>query len=78
MTSRPAQLEQIDQINERFEALCRRISDAWADTPAPQGMAEIEAAIAAQRGKPARAALGTEASSSPPVKPLDYGSSCSG
>lgn len=41
--------ERIRRMNERFEALIRRISDAWADIPEEEGIAEIEAAIAADR-----------------------------
>ncbi|MDO4681640.1 MAG: type II toxin-antitoxin system Phd/YefM family antitoxin [Lautropia sp.] len=41
--------ERIRRMNERFDALSRRISDAWADIPEIEGISEIEAAIAAER-----------------------------
>ncbi|MDO5103958.1 MAG: hypothetical protein Q4D91_13885 [Lautropia sp.] len=36
-------------LDERFDALSRRISDAWADIPEAEGIAGIEAAVAAER-----------------------------
>lgn len=41
--------ERIRRMSERFDALSRRISDGWADVPETEGIAEIEAAIAAER-----------------------------
>ncbi|MCB5363583.1 type II toxin-antitoxin system Phd/YefM family antitoxin [Pusillimonas sp. CC-YST705] len=39
----------IRRMQERFDALSRRISDSYAGLPEEEGMAEIEAAIAAER-----------------------------
>ncbi len=39
----------IRRMQERFEALSGRISEAYAGVPAEEGLAEIEAAIAAER-----------------------------
>lgn len=41
--------ERIRRMNERFDALNCRISDAWANKPEVEGMADIEAAIATER-----------------------------
>jgi prevent-host-death family protein len=39
----------IRRMQERFEALSRRISDSYAGVPEEEGMAEIEDAVAAER-----------------------------
>lgn len=36
-------------MQERFDALSRRISDAYAGVPVEEGLAEIEAVLAAER-----------------------------
>jgi hypothetical protein len=36
-------------MRERFDALSRRIAEDWADVPADEGMAEIDAAVARER-----------------------------
>lgn len=43
--------ERIRRMQERFDALCRRIETGFADVPEAEGMAEIELAIAAERAK---------------------------
>ena len=39
----------IRRLRERFDALSARIAQAYADVPAEQGLAEIDAAVAAGR-----------------------------
>jgi hypothetical protein len=39
----------IRQMQERFEALSQRISGAFEEVPVDQGLAEIDAAVAAER-----------------------------
>lgn len=39
----------IRRMQERFDTLSHRISDAYADVPAEEGLAEIEAAVATER-----------------------------
>ncbi|MDR8730025.1 MULTISPECIES: type II toxin-antitoxin system Phd/YefM family antitoxin [Burkholderiaceae] len=39
----------IRRMQERFDVLSRRINDAYAGVPAEEGLAEIEAAVAAER-----------------------------
>ncbi|HEY0295259.1 MAG TPA: type II toxin-antitoxin system Phd/YefM family antitoxin [Bordetella sp.] len=39
----------IRRMQERFDALSRRISDGYAGVPEEEGLAEIEAAVAAER-----------------------------
>ena len=39
----------IRHMQERFDGLSRRIADAYAQTPAEEGMAEIDALSAAVR-----------------------------
>ena len=41
----------IRRMRERFDALSQRIADAYADVPAEQGLAEIDAAVAAERNR---------------------------
>ena len=41
----------IRRMQERFDALSSRIAEAYADVPVEQGLAEIDAAIAAERQK---------------------------
>lgn len=39
----------IRRMRDRFDALCDRIAEAYADTPVEQGLAEVDAATAAER-----------------------------
>lgn len=39
----------IRRMRERFDALSERIAEAYADVPIDQGLAEIDAAVAAER-----------------------------
>jgi prevent-host-death family protein len=39
----------IRRMRERFDALSERIAQAYADVPIDEGMAEIDAAVAAER-----------------------------
>lgn len=39
----------IRRMRERFDALSDRITQAYADVPVEEGLAEIDAAVAAQR-----------------------------
>lgn len=39
----------IRRMQERFDALSRRISDAYAEVPVDEGLAEIDAAVTAER-----------------------------
>jgi prevent-host-death family protein len=39
----------IRRLRERFDALSERITQAYADVPAEQGLAEIDAAVASER-----------------------------
>lgn len=39
----------IRRMRDRFDALCGRIAEAYADTPVEQGLAEVDAATAAER-----------------------------
>lgn len=41
----------IRRMREHFEALSDRVARAYDDVPAEQGMAEIEAAVAAERNR---------------------------
>jgi prevent-host-death family protein len=41
--------ERIRRMQGRFDALCQRIETGFATVPQAQGLAEIEAAIAAER-----------------------------
>ncbi len=42
----------IRRMRERFDALSGRIAAAFADVPMEQGLAEIDAAVAAERKQP--------------------------
>lgn len=42
----------IRRMQERFDVLSRNISDAYAQVPMEEGMAEINAAVAAERKAP--------------------------
>jgi prevent-host-death family protein len=44
----------IRRMRERFDALSTRIADAYADVPADEGMAEIDAAVARNRRRERR------------------------
>lgn len=41
----------IRRMQERFDALSGRIAAAYADVPVEEGMAQIDAAVAAERQK---------------------------
>ncbi len=41
----------IRRMRERFDALAGRIAEAYAQVPMEEGLAEIEAAVAAERGR---------------------------
>lgn len=41
--------EQIRRMQARFDALCKRAEAGFSDTPEEQGLAEIEAAVGAER-----------------------------
>ncbi len=41
--------ERIRRMQERFDALCKRIEAGFADIPLADGLAEIDAAVAAER-----------------------------
>lgn len=43
--------ERIRRMQARFDALAERLSAAYADVPQDQGIAEIEAAVSAQRAR---------------------------
>lgn len=43
--------ERIRRMQDRFDALCQRIESGFAGTPQGDGLAEIEAAIAAERAQ---------------------------
>ncbi len=44
----------IRRMRERFDALSGRIAEDWADVPADEGMAEIDAAVARARRRERR------------------------
>jgi prevent-host-death family protein len=41
--------ERIQRMQARFEALCQRIEAGYKNVPEEEGMAEIDAAVAAER-----------------------------
>ena len=41
----------IRRMRDRFDALSSRIAESYAEVPAEQGLAEIDAAVAQERGK---------------------------
>ena len=43
--------ERIRRMQDRFDALCRRIEAGYANVPEEQGVAEIEAAVQLERRK---------------------------
>ncbi len=43
--------ERIRRMQSRFDALCQRIEAGYDGVPEDEGMAEIEAAVAAERGE---------------------------
>jgi prevent-host-death family protein len=43
--------ERIRRMQERFDALCKRIEDGFADMPEQDGLAEIDAAVQAERAQ---------------------------
>lgn len=45
--------ERIRQMQDRFDTLCKRIESGFSTVPEDEGLAEIDAAVAAER-KPAR------------------------
>lgn len=44
-----AMFARICRLKDRFDSLCSRISTAYAEVPDEEGMAEIDAAVAAER-----------------------------
>ena len=48
--------ERIRRMQERFDALCRRMEAGFAKVPEKKGLAEIEAAIKLERAKARRSA----------------------
>jgi len=46
--------ERIRRMQDRFDALCRRIEAGYATLPEAEGMAEIEAAVQAERSAHAK------------------------
>jgi prevent-host-death family protein len=44
----------IRRMRERFDALSARVAQAYADVPTEQGLAEIDAAVAAARKRKSR------------------------
>jgi prevent-host-death family protein len=44
----------IRRMRERFDALSARVAEAYADVPADEGMAEIDAAVARHRRRERR------------------------
>ena len=44
----------IRRFRERFDALSARVAEAYADVPMDEGLAEIDAAVAAERQQPVR------------------------
>ena len=47
--------ERIRRMQDRFDALCRRIEAGYAGVPEAEGLAEIEAAVKAERSTHAKA-----------------------
>ncbi len=43
--------ERIRRMQDRFDALCQRIETGFANTPEANGVAEIDAAVTAQRAQ---------------------------
>lgn len=43
--------ERIRRMQARFDALCQRIESGFAATPEAEGLAEIDAAVAAERAR---------------------------
>lgn len=43
--------ERIRRMQDRFDALCRRIEKGFSDVPETEGLEEIAAAVAEVRGK---------------------------
>jgi len=41
--------ERIRRMQSRFDALCQRLEAGFSEVPEPEGLAEIDAAIAAER-----------------------------
>ena len=44
--------ERIRRMQERFDALAARLAESYSTVPEEQGTAEIDSAVAAERGKP--------------------------
>jgi prevent-host-death family protein len=53
--------ERIRRMQGRFDALCQRIETGFATVPQEQGLADIDAAIAAERQSMQKPAPGTSA-----------------
>jgi prevent-host-death family protein len=49
--------ERIRRMQNRFDALCQRIEAGFADLPEGEGMAEIDAAVAPERGQAGSSAI---------------------
>lgn len=43
--------ERIRRMQDRFDALCKRIEDGFSEMPEQDGLAEIDAAVAADRAQ---------------------------
>ena len=61
--------ERIRRMQARFDALCGRIEAGFAALPEAQGLAEIDAAVAAQRQPAGAASASSSASASAPACP---------
>jgi prevent-host-death family protein len=44
----------IRRMRDRFDALSRKVAEDWAEVPAAEGMAEIDAAVARERRRARR------------------------
>lgn len=45
----PELFARIRRMRDRFDALCDRIAEAYAETPLEEGLAEIDSAVARER-----------------------------
>jgi prevent-host-death family protein len=52
--------ERIRRMQGRFDALCQRIEDGFADVPESAGLAEIDAAVALDRAQTRSSGLAAE------------------
>ena len=60
--------ERIRRMQARFDGLADRLADAYAAVPADQGLAEIDAAVAAVRKKRGSAASRATKKAAPPTR----------